>query len=146
MDKKKILKKYIINSNNPEEIKKIIENKKKIILDFWAKWCNPCLKLGRTLKEILINIINNKSDEENDIPTIIKIDVEQLEEDVVNNFLKYPMFKFVEDISSIPVTAYFNDGKLLDRKILENQAHKGILIGSRVKNRMVEILKEINFI
>lgn len=43
----------IIKVNTVEELDKLIENSKSLVLDFYADWCGPCKNLGKVLEELL---------------------------------------------------------------------------------------------
>jgi len=76
----------------------VINNKKPIILDFWAEWCAPCKQIGPILEEI--------SDEYNDKIIVGKMDVDENPETPG----KY-------QIRGIPTMLLFNKGELIDTKV-----------------------------
>ena len=76
----------------------VINNKKPIILDFWAEWCGPCKQIGPILEEI--------SDEYNDKIIVGKMDVDENPETPG----KY-------QIRGIPTMLLFNNGELIDTKV-----------------------------
>ena len=64
----------IIKSTD-DTFKKIIKENKLVLVDFWASWCAPCLRLAPILQEIdkelgdKIKVLKHNLDEEPNIPT-----------------------------------------------------------------------------
>ncbi|MBP3059361.1 thioredoxin [Texas Phoenix palm phytoplasma] len=87
-------------NNNKEidftDIQKIINNKKLILVDFYATWCNPCKKLS----PILDKVVKSENIE------LIKIDID-----------KYPTLTEKQNITSFPTLVLFKNGKEIARKI-----------------------------
>ncbi|WP_343377689.1 thioredoxin TrxA [Buchnera aphidicola (Formosaphis micheliae)] len=85
-----------INDNNFEKL--ITQEKKLLIIDFWAEWCNPCKILSPILEEIAV--------EYQDKLTIAKINIDKNP----NTAPKY-------SIRGIPALLFFKDSNLLMTKI-----------------------------
>ncbi len=84
-----------INDNKFE--KEVIEGKGITLVDFYAKWCGPCMILSKTLKEI----------EEAEVDcNIFEINIDENP-------------KIVSDLSidTIPAICIYKDGVLVDKKI-----------------------------
>lgn len=77
-----------------ENFEQIIKDNKKIIIDFWADWCNPCVALGPILENVSKNY-----------PDIVfgKVNVDE-ESELATAF----------DITSIPYVVKIIDGKYSD--------------------------------
>lgn len=78
--------------------KEAIESGKVVVIDCWAPWCGPCLKLGPLVEE-LAEKYGDKAD-------IGKINIDE-EGDITAEYA----------IRSIPTILFFKDGQLVDRTV-----------------------------
>ncbi|NIG99390.1 MAG: thioredoxin [Buchnera aphidicola (Periphyllus acericola)] len=92
------MKKIIKDLSEKDFEKYILNNKKYVLVDFWAVWCAPCKVLSIVLKDIF-NEYNNKLD-------IIKLDIEKNS----NITKKY-------SIQSVPTLILFKNNKILSKNI-----------------------------
>jgi thioredoxin 1 len=67
-----------------------------VLVDFWASWCNPCLRLGPTIDQV--------AEEYEGKAKVFKVDVDAEQELAV----KY-------GVMQIPNLLYFKDGKQVDQ-------------------------------
>lgn len=75
-----------------------IESGKVVVIDFWATWCGPCMKLGPIVEELA---------EKYEGKAIIgKINIDEETDIVAEN-----------GIRSIPTVLFFKDGKVADRSV-----------------------------
>ena len=58
----------ILNVNESDFQKEVLESKVPVIVDFYAAWCGPCKMLGPILEEIA---------EETDKVKIVKVDIDE---------------------------------------------------------------------
>lgn len=84
--------KNIINATDENFDKEVLQSEKAVLVDFWARWCQPCLALAPIIEQI--------ADEYKDILKVVKIDVD--ENPITAN--KYM-------ITSIPTLILFNKGE-----------------------------------
>lgn len=78
--------------------KEAIESGKVVVIDFWATWCGPCMKLGPIVEEL--------AEKYADKAVIGKLNIDENDEVVAEN-----------SIRSIPTVLYFKDGKVVDRSV-----------------------------
>ena len=78
--------------------KEAIESGKVVVIDFWATWCGPCMKLGPVVEEL--------AEKYADKAVIGKLNIDENDEVVAEN-----------SIRSIPTVLYFKDGKVIDRSV-----------------------------
>jgi thioredoxin 1 len=67
-----------------------------VLVDFWATWCQPCLRLGPTLDQVAEEFAGKAK--------VVKVDVDQ-EQDLA---VKY-------GVMQIPNLVFFKDGKQVDQ-------------------------------
>ena len=72
------------------------EEKRLVVVDFFANWCGPCRMLGPVMEEV--------QDEIKDRASIYKVDIDEAE-DVARSF----------GIMSVPSVLFFKDGKEIGR-------------------------------
>lgn len=77
--------------------KKLCAQDKPVIVDFWATWCGPCMKLGPVLEAIAA---------ERDDIIVAKVDVDQ-----------HPEFAAELGIDTIPAVFLFKNGVEVRRVI-----------------------------
>lgn len=78
--------------------KEAIESGKVVVIDFWATWCGPCMKLGPVVEELAEKYAEKA--------VIGKLNIDENDEVVAEN-----------SIRSIPTVLYFKDGKVVDRSV-----------------------------
>lgn len=75
-----------------------IESGKPVVIDFWATWCGPCIKLGPVVEELA---------EKYDGKAVIgKLNIDENDEIASENRVR-----------NIPTVLFFKDGKLADRSV-----------------------------
>lgn len=75
-----------------------IESGKPVVIDFWATWCGPCIKLGPIVEE-LAEKYEGKA-------VIGKLNIDENDEIVAENRVR-----------NIPTVLFFKDGELKDRSV-----------------------------
>ncbi len=76
----------------------VLQSDRLTLVDFWAEWCGPCHMLSRILEDLAI--------EYDDLIKITKVDVE-----------KYPDMSQKYEITSIPTSLFYMNGKQIDRLV-----------------------------
>lgn len=75
-----------------------IESGKTVVIDFWATWCGPCIKLGPVVEEL--------AEKYGDKAVIGKLNIEENDEIVAENRVR-----------NIPTVLFFKDGEVKDRSV-----------------------------
>ncbi len=78
----------------------------KVMVDFWADWCNPCNVLSPTVEEIA---------KELDDLIVGKVNVDD-----------FPELAGKHGVMSIPTLLFFRDGKLVDSSV--GVVSKGVIL------------------
>jgi thioredoxin 1 len=100
-----------INESNFEE--KVLKNSKPVIVDFWAPWCQPCLRFAPIFEEI------SKTRSE----IFVKLNVDE-----------NPKIASQFSVMSIPSIKVFNKGKIVGEMI-------GLMDKASFSKKIDEILK-----
>ena len=91
-------------SNNNSFQTDVLDNKKVVLVDFYADWCGPCKMIGPVLEAIAL---------ENQDFDIVKVNVDENEE-----------LSYKYQIQSIPTMIIFKEGNQVDKMIgLTTQAN-----------------------
>lgn len=75
-----------------------IESGKVVVIDFWATWCGPCIKLGPVVEEL--------AEKYADKAVIGKLNIDENDEIAGENRVR-----------NIPTVLFFKDGELKDRSV-----------------------------
>lgn len=75
-----------------------IESGKPVVIDFWATWCGPCIKLGPVVEEL--------AEKYGDKVTVGKINIDDNDEIASENRVR-----------NIPTVLFFKDGKVVDKQV-----------------------------
>lgn len=78
--------------------KEAIESGKTVVIDFWATWCGPCMKLGPVVEEL--------AEKYGDKAIIGKLNIDENDEIVAENRIR-----------SIPTVLFFKGGEAVDRSV-----------------------------
>jgi len=95
-----------------EELKQKIENGEKLMVDFWAPWCGPCVAIGPTLEQL--------AEEFKGRITVAKMNVDE-------NANTPSQF----GVRSIPYIVLVKDGKVVDS-----------IVGVVPKAKLVDIINK----
>lgn len=74
-----------------------IESGKAVVVDFWATWCGPCIKLGPLVEELA---------EKYPDATIGKLNIDEFDEIASENRVR-----------NIPTVLFFKDGECKQRSV-----------------------------
>lgn len=74
-----------------------IESGKPVVIDFWATWCGPCIKLGPVVEELAWKYPD---------VTIGKLNIDDNDEIASENRVR-----------NIPTVLFFKDGELKERSV-----------------------------
>ena len=77
-----------------------------VIVDFWAPWCGPCMKLSPTIEDLAVEYDGQA--------VVAKVNVDEASEIAI----KY-------NISGIPALLYFKNGEVVDKQV-GYQSHEAI--------------------
>ena len=102
----------IIETNDSDFKKEVLESDLPVLVDFWAPWCGPCKMLAPTLEEI--------SEENIGKIKIVKVNVDENQQTAANF-----------GIQSIPTMLIFVKGELKDQ-----------IVGSLPNPQIEEALKD----
>lgn len=75
-----------------------IESGKPVVIDFWATWCGPCIKLGPVVEEL--------AEKYGDKVTVGKINIDDNDEIASENRVR-----------NIPTVLFFKDGEVKERSV-----------------------------
>ena len=75
-----------------------INSGQAVVIDFWATWCGPCIKLGPTVEEL--------AEKYGDKALIGKLNIDENDE-VASQFR----------VRNIPTVLFFKDGELKERSV-----------------------------
>ncbi|MDE6342391.1 MAG: thioredoxin [Muribaculaceae bacterium] len=75
-----------------------IESGKPVVIDFWAKWCGPCIKLGPVVEELAEKYAGKAE--------FGKLNIDENDEVTSEN-----------NVRNIPTVLFFKDGKVVERSV-----------------------------
>lgn len=83
---------------NDQTAREAIESGKPVVIDFWATWCGPCIKLGPIVEEL--------AGKYGDQVTIGKLNIDDNDEIASENRVR-----------NIPTVLFFKEGEVKERSV-----------------------------
>lgn len=83
---------------NDQSAREAIESGKPVVIDFWATWCGPCIKLGPIVEEL--------AEKYGDKVTVGKLNIDDNDEIASENRVR-----------NIPTVLFFKDGAVVERSV-----------------------------
>ncbi len=83
---------------NDQTAREAIESGKPLVIDFWATWCGPCIKLGPIVEEL--------AEKYGDKVTVGKLNIDDNDEIASENRVR-----------NIPTVLFFKDGEMKERSV-----------------------------
>ncbi|MDE5585191.1 MAG: thioredoxin [Muribaculaceae bacterium] len=83
---------------NDQTAREAIESGKPVVIDFWATWCGPCIKLGPIVEEL--------AEKYGDKVTVGKLNIDDNDEIAGENRVR-----------NIPTVLFFKDGEMKERSV-----------------------------
>ncbi len=83
---------------NDQTAREVIESGKPVVIDFWATWCGPCIKLGPIVEEL--------AEKYGDQVTVGKLNIDDNDEIASENRVR-----------NIPTVLFFKDGEMKERSV-----------------------------
>lgn len=83
---------------NDKTAQEAIESGKPVVIDFWATWCGPCIKLGPIVEEL--------AEKYGDQVTVGKLNIDDNDEIASENRVR-----------NIPTVLFFKDGEVKERSV-----------------------------
>lgn len=83
---------------NDQTAREAIASDKPVVIDFWATWCGPCIKLGPIVEELAEKYAGQV--------TIGKLNIDDNDEIATENRVR-----------NIPTVLFFKDGELKERSV-----------------------------
>lgn len=83
---------------NDQTAREAIESGKPVVIDFWATWCGPCIKLGPIVEEL--------AEKYGDQVTMGKLNIDDNDEVASENRVR-----------NIPTVLFFKDGEVKERSV-----------------------------
>ena len=83
---------------NDQTAREAIASGKPVVIDFWATWCGPCIKLGPIVEELAEKYAGQV--------TIGKLNIDDNDEIATENRVR-----------NIPTVLFFKDGELKERSV-----------------------------